>query len=136
MDTIKWPAGLKRTRQRELVFRVLSEAEKPLDAKEIYRRMLPEDGTLAVSTVYRVLTALEEKGLVSKTTMMGEETALYSLRSSDHAHYAICLQCHRQFPLKHCPLEQLPIEDEADDFTITDHRLELYGYCKDCLRKK
>lgn len=136
MDTPQWPAGLKRTRPREVVFQILAAAEQPLDAAELYRRVSEVQDGLAVSTIYRVLSAFEEHGLVTRTTMMEGDSALYSLRRSDHAHYAICLQCHRQVPLKHCPLEHLPIQEEAEDFTITDHRLELYGYCRECREKR
>ena len=133
MDALQWPQGLKRTRPREQVYRVLLAAEKPLDVQEIYRRMDGEG--LAVSTVYRALAAFVERGVAIKTTMMGDETALYALRRADHAHYAICLGCHRQIPLRHCPLEHLQLEEEADGFTVTGHRLELYGYCRDCRRQ-
>ena len=136
MDTLQWPAGLKRTKPREVVFEVLCAAGQPLDAAEVYRRVSEKQDGLAVSTIYRVLSAFEEHGLVTKTNMMEGDSALYSLRRSDHAHYAICLQCHRQVPLKHCPLEHLPIQEEADGFTITDHRLELYGYCRECRAKR
>ena len=136
MEDIRWPAGFKRTKQRQQVYEVLARAEKPLDAQEIYRRMAQETGGLAVSTVYRILAAFAEQGLVTRTTIMGDDTALYSLRHDGHAHYAFCLRCHRQIPLKHCPLEYLPLQEEADGFTVTDHRLELYGYCRDCREKK
>ena len=136
MDAPQWPTGLKRTRPREIVFQVLCTAEQPLDAAELYRRVSERQDGLAVSTIYRVLSAFEDHGLVTKTTMMEGESALYSLRRANHAHYAICLACHRQVQLKHCPLEHLPIEEEAGDFTVTDHRLELYGYCRECREKQ
>lgn len=132
MELQQWPSGLKRTRPREMVWNILLQAEKPLDAKEIYRILQQEDGEFAVSTVYRVLAAFEERNLVTKTTMMGEETALYSLRRAGHAHYAICLKCHKQVPLEHCPLEEASMQAGADGFKVTGHRLELYGYCGAC----
>ncbi|MCI8524893.1 MAG: transcriptional repressor [Oscillospiraceae bacterium] len=135
MEMAAWPPGLKRTWQRELAWRILQEAERPMDAAALHRRMTAEAGPLAMSTVYRILGAFVESGMAVKTTMMGDETALYAPRQAGHAHYAICLKCHRQVPLKHCPLERLPIQETAEDFTITNHRLELYGYCKDCLKK-
>lgn len=135
MDMPQWPAGLKRTKPREVVFDVLCAAEQPLDVPELYRRVSEIQDGLAVSTIYRALSVFEEHGLVTKTTMMDGGSALYTLRRADHAHYAICLKCHRQIPLKHCPLEHLPIQEEADGFTITNHRLELYGYCSQCRKK-
>lgn len=132
MEQKQWPADLKRTKPRELVWRILSEADQPLDVREIYSRLQQLDGTAAVSTVYRVLAAFEERNLVERTTMMGEEMALYSLRHASHAHYAICLKCHKQVPLKKCPFEDLVVQTEGDSFVVTNHRLELYGYCREC----
>ena len=129
METCQWPGGLKRTRPRELVYAVLSRAQGPLDVQEIYRRTGQD---LAMSTVYRALAAFEARGLVTKTTVMGEGTALYALRRADHAHYAYCLRCHRQIPLKGCPLAEKDLAAEAEGFQVTGHRLELYGYCARC----
>jgi len=131
----RWPAGLKRTRPRALVWEALRTADRPLSVTELFARLEPDSG-MAVSTVYRILTAFEERGVVTKTTMMGEETALFALCRGGHEHYAICLACHRQVPVKHCPFETVPIETEDGGFTVTNHRLELYGYCAECLKKR
>ena len=131
MESLQWPQGLKRTKPREQVYDVLAAADRPLDVREIYSRL--EGQGLALSTVYRVLTAFEEHQMVTKTTIMGEDTALYALRRHDHAHYAICMGCHKQVQLPRCPLQ--PVELEMDGFSITNHRLELYGYCRDCKKR-
>jgi len=132
---LPWPSGLKRTKPRELVWEALCAADRPLSVTELFARLEPSSG-MAVSTVYRVLTALEEHGAVTKTTMMGEEIALFALNRGGHKHYAICLACHRQVPVRHCPFETAPVEREAEGFTVTNHRLELYGYCRECLKKR
>ena len=74
MESLQWPQGLKRTKPREQVYDVLAAADRPLDVREIYSRL--EGQGLALSTVYRVLTAFEEHQMVTKTTIMGEDTAL------------------------------------------------------------
>ena len=136
MESVRWPAGLKRTKPRETVWQILQETEKPLDAKEIYLCVQRQDENLAISTVYRILSAFEEHGLVTKTAMMDGDTALYRLRRAEHEHYAVCIKCHKQVPLRCCPFEHMPLEAEADGFTVTGHRLELYGYCRECRREK
>ena len=74
----QWPVGIKRTRQREDVFRVLTEAEEPLTAMEIFRRVIAntQDSNYAISTIYRSLAVFEENHLVEKTTLMGEDMAV------------------------------------------------------------
>lgn len=132
-----YPEGLKWTRQRKDVYYVLSEATEPLSAVQIYNRIEQnKEENYAVSTVYRILSAFEEKGLVTKTTWLGDGTVLYELNKGGHTHYAVCLQCHKKVALKACPFEQLSFHNSPGDFQVTGHKLELYGYCKDCKQRE
>lgn len=138
-ERIAYPEGLKWTKQRKAVYRVLWEAETPLTAIQIYNRMEGEEGgEYAVSTVYRILAALEEKGLVQKEAWIeermegGHSAITYELKRESHTHYAVCLECRRRIPLKNCPFAHMRMGKETEDFTVTNHKLELYGYCREC----
>lgn len=143
-EEITYPQGLKWTRQRKNVYRVLLEAREPLSAIQIYDRTRAQDEgeEYAVSTIYRILAAFEEKDVAEKAAWPGENaekghaTARYQLKRGAHVHYAVCLECHRRMALKNCPFAHMSLERETEDFTITDHRLELYGYCKKCREAK
>lgn len=128
------PAGLKWTRQRKAVYGVLRQASEPLTAVKIYH--LAEQGAsgeeCALSTIYRILSVFEEKGIIEKEVSMEDGSAAYTLSRGGHTHYAVCLECHRRIPLQGCPFSHVRLEKEAGDFTITNHKLELYGYCRDC----
>lgn len=126
-----WPGAIKRTKQREEVYQVLLQADGPLTAIEIYRK-LPE---YALSTIYRALLAFAEHDIVIKFNLPGEDTAVYELNHGEHKHYAVCLNCHEWIPLKQCPLEHMNIQTQ-DGFIITDHKIEIYGYCKKCSKGK
>lgn len=134
----EWPKNIKRTRQREAVYHILTNTEEPLSAAEIYHRIEKSadgGGNYAVSTVYRALAAFEENGLVIKSTLMGKDTAVYAWNYGAHRHYAICLQCHKRIPLKSCPFEHMNMNTGDDGFQVTGHKIELYGYCKQCKLK-
>ena len=137
MDNI-WSEGIKKTKQREDVCHILMQAEKPLSATEIYHRIVQENGqtNYAVSTVYRSLATFEEKGFVIKSTLMGEDTAVYEWNYGKHKHYAICLKCHKLVPLKACPFEHIKVDTSDEDFTVTSHKLEIYGYCNQCKKEE
>lgn len=133
--TIKvYPPGMKWTRQRKTVYDILWETTEPISAQTIYNRTLQyeKQESYAVSTVYRILAAFEEKNLITKTTMMEDNTALYELNKGGHTHYAICLGCHKKLPLEHCPIGELALAEDGEEFEVTGHRLEVYGYCKVC----
>lgn len=141
-QNLTYPQGIKWTRQRKCVYQVLFEAAEPLSAGQIYDlvKNLGEHETYALSTIYRILAAFEENGLVSSTTWMGEDTVVYELERGDHTHYAVCLDCHKRIPLHGCPFsighfgnrhgEQS--HEELSDFTVIGHKVELYGYCDGC----
>lgn len=131
---LQYPQGIKWTKQRKCVYAILWQATEPLSAVQIYNRVdkTETEGMYAVSTIYRILAAFEEKGLVSKTTWMGDGTVVYELNRGEHTHYAVCLACHKRIPLHNCPFAHVHLEQETADFTVTAHKLELYGYCKDC----
>lgn len=141
---IKYPQGIKWTKQRKDVYDVLLHATEPLSAVQIYHRIARTDdsGNYAVSTIYRILTAFEEKGIVTKTNWMGDGTLVYELNKGGHTHYAVCLNCHKRIPLQACPFEHMHFEEhgaenglEQDGFVVTGHKLELYGYCRQCREK-
>lgn len=131
---ILYPKGIKWTKQRKDVYHVLLAADEPLSAVQIYNRILvnsKEEG-YAVSTIYRILAAFEEKGFVEKSTFMGDGTVMYEWNKGGHTHYAVCLNCHKKVALQACPFEHLHLDTDMGNFMVTGHKLELYGYCKEC----
>lgn len=141
-QNLTYPQGIKWTKQRKCVYQVLSKAEEPLSAQQIYLLVKELGGqeTYALSTIYRILSAFEENGLVNSTTWMGEDTVVYELERGDHTHYAVCLDCHKRIALHSCPFSIGHFgnrhgereHEELNDFTVIGHKVELYGYCDKC----
>lgn len=117
-------AGLKCTRQRVRVMEVLSNAPSPMSAEKIFAAA--ED--MSLSTVYRIVEKLCEKGIVSKSTIRNSDKFYYEMVADKHRHYAICLECGDMKYIDICPVHPPVIED----FTVTGHKLEIYGYCAKC----
>lgn len=141
-EEILYPAGIKWTRQRKEVYQILREEGHPLSALEIYNRILKNmsgqdrAASYAVSTVYRILSVFEEKGLVNRSVLTGEEAAVYELNRGEHTHFAICLGCHKKLPLGECPMSHFHVPVSSDEFMVTGHRIEVYGYCSQCRKKQ
>jgi Fur family ferric uptake transcriptional regulator len=147
-ENLNLPKGIKWTKQRKDVYMVLSAAVEPMTALEIYQNILAShpDAGYALSTIYRILTAFEENGIVSKSSYMEDNTIVYELERGEHTHYAVCLNCHKRIPLQTCPFAHIhahgserqsePEKDALEQgFTVTGHKLELYGYCCNCKEK-
>lgn len=137
-----YPRGIKWTRQRKCVYQVLADAEEPLTAQQIYSLTEQEahDESFALSTIYRILAAFEAHELIEKTTWPDGSTVVYELDRGTHTHYAVCLKCHKRIPLHNCPFMSTlsahrhgaSDREELEGFDVVGHKLELYGYCKDC----
>ena len=134
-----WPEGIKKTRQRTDIFEILYAAEIPISANEIFLEINQRhpDEMYAISTIYRNLLAFEKASVITKYVLSTEDNAVYELKNKKHRHYAVCLICHKKFPINACPLHiiQEDIESSVPGFDITGHNLEVYGYCSDCKSK-
>lgn len=136
-NTVTYPKGIKWTRQRKAVYDILNSSEEPMSANQIYHLLERNNDSAeyAISTVYRILAVFEEQGIILKSTFLNEETSVYELDKGLHTHYAVCMKCHRRVLLEGCPFMKMHLPKMQDDFQITGHKLELYGYCKECQSK-
>ena len=120
--------GLKCTRQRLEILNVLKSADAPVTAEMIFSKL----GSLSLSTVYRTLEKFTSAGLVSRQVFGDGNEMYYELTYMKHRHYAVCLSCRKVRYIDGCPVR----ETHLDDFTVTGHRLELFGYCNECRAAK
>lgn len=130
-----WPAGVKKTKQRKCVLEVLEKADAPLSASDIFIQAQSGDASVCLSTVYRILDNFVGEGFVLKTSVMDGGMAFYELNRNQHRHYAVCVNCHKVVELVNCPMEKFVPEIAESDFRVLGHRIEMYGYCRDCDRK-
>lgn len=129
-------AGLRITSHRRMAYAILREAHQPLSTEAVYLALKAEDSTVNLSTVYRLLEAFHEKGLVDKASTSEDGKTLYELASSVHRHHLHCLSCHRITVVEGCPLEGYEKQlEQTTRFHVTGHKLELTGYCRDCQEK-
>jgi Fur family ferric uptake transcriptional regulator len=127
-----WPAGIRRTKQRESVLSVLERADGPLSAVDIRARTEADGEGVWLSTVYRILETLVKKEIVIRFAMMSEDMAVYELNRFRHRHYAVCVVCRKIISVDNCPMDRFIPKLEDGAFRVTGHNLEIYGYCGDC----
>ncbi len=129
--------GLKKTKNRESVLRLLFSRNVPVTADDLYILLKKEQTNIDLSTVYRILNVFVENELVLKTNISGETRALFEINKSEHKHRLICLSCGKMIEIKGCPLiEYEKSVAEMTDFDITKHKLEITGYCPLCKTEK
>lgn len=125
--------GIKSTKHRNAVFEILVRAETPLTPGEIFLAVKDKNASIWLSTVYRILELLTAKELVIKSTVIGDDQARYEINYHEHKHQVVCLECHKRIPFADCPVGEFEKAlKERMDFDVTGHKLEIYGYCRDC----
>lgn len=127
--------GTHFTRQRVAVFDYLSEVDNHPTAEEVYIAVKKKLPRISLATVYKNLEALVECQVVSKFTY-GDASARYDIRT-DHHYHMRCLACGSIWDLNAPQDSQSRLLEQVKPragFEVTDYRLELVGYCRDCRR--
>jgi len=125
--------GLKITQQREEIAEIFLQADQHLSAEELYRRIRRTHPEVGLSTVYRTLKLLVDAGLASRRDF-GDGITRYEPRSgAGHHDHLICVRCGAIIEFENQKIEALQKEVAAlKGFTVTRHRLEIFGYCHQC----
>jgi Fur family ferric uptake transcriptional regulator len=120
-------AGVRITRQRRVILRLLAEAGDHPDAMELYRRAVGEDATVSLTTVYRTLKLLEEKGEIHRHAFEGGP-ARFEPADAGHHDHLIDVETGQVIEFQSEKIEALQREIARGlGYDIVRHRLELYG---------
>jgi Fur family ferric uptake transcriptional regulator len=129
ITTVLRDNGLSVTRQRLLVFETLENRE-PVTMYELYD--LVKD-RLDRASLYRIVTAYEKLGIVSRINIGWKYKIELSDTFADHHHHLTCMRCDNITPMNENELEAF-IEGLASShkFTPLEHQIEIQGYCNKC----
>jgi Fe2+ or Zn2+ uptake regulation protein len=123
--------GVTVTRQRMAILKVVLETEGHLTADEVHALLARRMPRVSRTTVYRALESLVEQGAITKACHPGVGVR-YDKRTGVH-HHLVCLRCDAIVDVDAPALDVLPLPDtSAFGFEITDHRVQLRGFCRRC----
>ncbi len=118
---------LRMTGQRRVIARVLSEANDHPDVEEVHRRANAQDSNISISTVYRTVRLLEDKGILDRHEF-GDGRARYEQVAKEHHDHLIDIDSGRVIEFRNERIEHLQeVIAEELGYKLIDHRLELYG---------
>jgi Fur family ferric uptake transcriptional regulator len=127
--------GIRMTRQRRLLVRIIQSADSHLDAVGLWQQARLQDPTLNKVTVYRTLAMLKKHGLVDELDLLHLQGGkhYYEARTTrDHIHLA-CVKCGRIQEFESSLFEKLKGQIERErQFRIDVVRVEAGGYCDRC----
>ena len=119
--------GLRMTEQRKVILRVIAEATDHPDANELYHRAYAMDGSVSLSTVYRTLSLLEERGSIQRHAF-DEGRARFEDAEREHHDHLIDVDTGQVVEFRSEKIERLQAEIAAElGYDIVRHKLELYG---------
>ncbi len=128
-------SGLKTTRQRERIVRAFFAAGRHVTAEELYHRLQVEDRGIGLVTVYRTLNLLREAGLATGRRF-GDAYTRFDPNPTDRPHeHLICTRCGKIQEFEDAGLHHVREKVARRlGFTVIEHKLELYGFCRECTR--
>ncbi|MCC5779957.1 transcriptional repressor [Nitratireductor sp. B36] len=120
-------AGVRITRPRKVILRILTETDDHPDAMEIFQRASAVDSSISLSTVYRTMKLLEEMGAIHRHAFEGGR-ARFEQADGDHHDHLIDIDTGDVIEFHSNRIEELQEEiARALGYDIVHHRLELYG---------
>ena len=129
--------GLKSTRQREEIVRLFVESGSHLSVDELYQQVRQRDPRIGYATVYRTLKLMTESGWASSRQFGDRMTRFEHHAEGAHHDHLICLACGKIVEFESERIEALQFRiARRQGFRISDHKLELYGYCPVCTPRK
>ncbi|MBV1709583.1 MAG: transcriptional repressor [Erysipelothrix sp.] len=128
-------ANLKYSRQREGLLDILKEQKTPITIEQLDELVRTKKLSINLSTIYRILDVFSKHEMIEKTFNITMQSYVIELKHPHHRHYLICLDCQKMIPINHCPMHGIidHIEKEQN-FQVSAHQLEIYGYCSDCIK--
>ncbi len=118
--------GVRVTRQRAAILKVLSGADDHPDATELHRRAKVIDDSVSLATVYRTLSVLEEAGIVHRHVFDGEPSRFETADAPHHDHI-IDLDTGDVIEFRSREIEELQERIARQrGYEIVSHKLELY----------
>ena len=125
----------KITPQRQDILKILiNSVGKHLSAEEVYNIVKKENLEIGLATVYRTLDLLVDIDVLQKLNFDDGRTR-YEFNDSKvhHHHHLICLSCGKVSEFEDDLLEILESAiSEKCGFSVVDHKVKFYGFCKDC----
>lgn len=126
--------GLKVTHQRLEIFRVLAQAKDHPSVETVFEKVKKKVPTIALDTVYRTLTTLEQHGVLGKLEL--EMRARYDPNIEVHHHF-ICTECKKIEDFYWPVFDGMKLPASKSPWgRVSSKRVEVKGICSACLKRK
>lgn len=127
--------GLKSTRQRSLIIDTFFNLHGHLSVEDLWTKVREQDSKVSVATVYRTMKLLNDCGLAHARNFGDGQTRYEAAIGRHHHDHLICTRCGKIIEFENDRIEQLQdAVARKHGFSVTSHKMELYGLCRECQR--
>ncbi|MBA2665135.1 MAG: transcriptional repressor [Bradymonadaceae bacterium] len=125
-------AGLKSTKQRDLIVERFFELDKHINAEELLEDVRGHQPRIGYATVYRTLKLLVEQGFALPKDFGDGQTRYDPIHNQDPQHdHLICVDCRKIIEFNDEELaRRLHTIAEGMQYSIRRKKLELYAECQ------
>jgi Fur family ferric uptake transcriptional regulator len=125
-------AGYRMTPQRSMIVSAIENSTNHISAEEIYASVVTKYPYVNISTVYRTLELLKEKGLVTETDL-GNGRVSYHPTPKGHHHHLVCHECGAIIDLDESAFSDLKAQLKNQyGFHAHIEHLAIFGRCAKC----
>ncbi len=125
--------GYRSTRQRARVAEMFCQLGGHRSVEELHAELREVDSSVGHATIYRTMKLLVDCGM-AKARHFGDGLTRYEpFTDGEHHDHLICTRCGLIVEFENDTIEAL--QDaiaEEHGYTLTYHRMELYGLCPSC----
>lgn len=128
--------GLKNTSQRMVILDEFLKEASHLSTEELYLKVRRKHPKIGYATVHRTLKLFAECGIAAERNFGDGQGRFELVHGEEHHDHLICNRCGLIIEFENPQIEKL--QDKVarqHNFTIENHRLELYGLCSACVGK-
>jgi len=125
------------TPQRKVIVETFLESEGHFSAEKLYARVREKAPEIGQATVYRTLKLLVDSGLADGIEVGGGGVLYEHDYGHDHHDHLICVCCQKKVEIFDEAIEHRQAEvADRYGFTLTRHRMYLFGVCPECGAKR
>ncbi len=124
------------TPQRHAVLSILAASQEHPSVDQIYKQVKAQFPTTSLATVYKTVSLLKELGEVLELGFHDGNNRYDGNRPYPHPH-VICTKCKKIMDPELATLDELSREmGRKTGYKIQSHRLDFFGVCPACQKKK
>ncbi len=133
-DSLVKKLDFKVSTKQSLVIKALFLTQNPISAKGLKKLVKINFNTdVSLPTMYKILQTLENLQMLYILHIKHKKTKYYQLKSTKSYSHLVCEVCQKFTSFLDKDLnEELKLSLCKENFILLNHRILLYGVCKEC----